>query len=213
MAYIYKITNDINDKVYVGKTEFSIEKRFQEHCRDAFKERNEKRPLYSAIKKYGVEHFHIELVEETDNPNEREIYWIEVLEGYTKGYNATLGGDGTKQFDYEQIFTRLKEHPYPSDIAKEFKCSPDLVRQIAKKYNLSVKNKGQELMKENRSKAVSAFTKDGQYVKSFSSTAEGAIWCFETGKSASAASGVRGHIAEVANGKRKTAYGYVWKWD
>ena len=92
MAYIYKITNDINDKVYVGKTEFSIEKRFKEHCRDAFKERNEKRPLYSAIKKYGVEHFHIELVEETDNPNEREIYWIEVLEGYTKGYNATLGG-------------------------------------------------------------------------------------------------------------------------
>lgn len=213
MAYIYKITNDINNKVYIGKTEFSIEKRFKEHCRDAFKERNEKRPLYSAMKKYGIEHFHIELIEETDNPNEREIYWIKVLEGYTKGYNATLGGEGTKQFNYEKILVRLREHPYPIDIAKEFKCSPDLVHKIAKKYNVLIKNKSNELMKETRSKAISAFTKDGQYVKSFPSAAEGAIWCFETGKSASITSGVRGHIAEVANGKRKSAYGYIWKWD
>lgn len=44
MSYIYKIINDINDKIYVGKTEFSIEKRFKEHCADAFRERNEKRP-------------------------------------------------------------------------------------------------------------------------------------------------------------------------
>ena len=27
MAYIYKIINDINNNVYIGKTEFSIEKR------------------------------------------------------------------------------------------------------------------------------------------------------------------------------------------
>lgn len=49
MAYIYQIVNDINQKIYVGKTEFSIEKRFKEHCQDVFRERNEKRPLYSAI--------------------------------------------------------------------------------------------------------------------------------------------------------------------
>lgn len=48
MAFIYKIINDINDKVYLGKTEFSIEKRFQEHCADAFRDRNEQRPLYAA---------------------------------------------------------------------------------------------------------------------------------------------------------------------
>jgi predicted GIY-YIG superfamily endonuclease len=41
MAYIYKIVNDINNKVYIGKTEFSIEKRFSEHCKDSVK-RNEK---------------------------------------------------------------------------------------------------------------------------------------------------------------------------
>lgn len=39
MGYIYKIVNDINDKIYIGKTEKSIEKRFKEHCRDAFRKR------------------------------------------------------------------------------------------------------------------------------------------------------------------------------
>lgn len=37
MSYIYKITNKINKKLYIGKTEFSIEKRFKEHCADAFR--------------------------------------------------------------------------------------------------------------------------------------------------------------------------------
>ena len=41
MAYIYKIVNDINNKIYIGKTECSIKKRFKEHCRDAFKNQNE----------------------------------------------------------------------------------------------------------------------------------------------------------------------------
>ena len=54
MSYIYKIINDINDKVYIGKTNFSLEKRFREHCQDAFRDRNEKRPLYAAMRKYGI---------------------------------------------------------------------------------------------------------------------------------------------------------------
>ena len=77
MAYIYEIINDVNDKRYIGKTEFDINKRFAEHCNDAFRERNKGRPLYKAIQKYGIEHFSIQLIEETDNPEEREIYWIE----------------------------------------------------------------------------------------------------------------------------------------
>lgn len=104
MAYLYQITNDINGKIYIGKTEFSIEKRFKEHCADAFRERNEKRPLYSAMRKYGIEHFHIQLIEETDNSEEREIYWIEQKCSFKYGYNATRGGDGRSYIDKEQIY-------------------------------------------------------------------------------------------------------------
>lgn len=52
MPYIYQIINDVNGKIYVGKTIGTLEKRFKEHCRDANKKNTENRPLYRAIKKY-----------------------------------------------------------------------------------------------------------------------------------------------------------------
>lgn len=76
MGYIYKITNDINQKSYIGKTEYSIEKRFKEHCSESEQERSWNRPLYRAMRKYGIEHFSISLIEETDNTAEAEQYWI-----------------------------------------------------------------------------------------------------------------------------------------
>ena len=94
MAYIYKITNDINQKVYIGQTSRSIEIRWKEHQRDIKRTNFEIRPLYRAINKYGIEHFHIELIEETEYPNEREKYWIEYYQSFKNGYNATLGGEG-----------------------------------------------------------------------------------------------------------------------
>ena len=103
MAYIYQIYNDINDKVYIGKTNFNINKRFEQHCRDAFKRETEKRPLYAAMKKYGTEHFFIRLIEETDNPEEREKFWIEQKRSFQYGYNATKGGDGKPYLDYQKL--------------------------------------------------------------------------------------------------------------
>lgn len=213
MSYIYKIINDINDKVYVGKTEFSIEKRFKEHCKDAFRDRNEKRPLYTAMRKYGIEHFRVELIEETENPEEREIYWIGYFDGYTQGYNATKGGEGKRLYDHEAIVARLKEHPYPCDIAKEFNCCRDLVCDLAKKNNIQVKNKSNEMFQKSSCKTISAYTKQGEFVKNFSSTVEAANWCFEQGKCAALNSGVRSHISEAANGHRKSAYSYIWKYE
>ena len=108
MAYIYKIFNDVNDKIYIGKTEYSLKNRFSAHCYDALKrsDKTEKRPLYRAMRKYGVDKFHIELIEETDNPAEREIYWINRLQTYKYGYNATLGGEGKKYIDYDLVIEK-----------------------------------------------------------------------------------------------------------
>lgn len=102
MGFIYKITNKINGKCYIGKTEKSVEQRFKEHISDSKKERCKNRPLYRAMDKYGVENFILELVEICDNTEEREIYWIEFYKSYgASGYNATKGGDGTPYIDYE----------------------------------------------------------------------------------------------------------------
>lgn len=88
------------------------------------------------MQKYGIGHFHIELIEETNNPEEREIYWIEKLNTYQNGYNATKGGDGKLVYDHEEILKALKINPRPIEIAKLFNCSSDLVRLIAKENHI-----------------------------------------------------------------------------
>ena len=71
MGYIYKITNDVNGKMYIGKTEReNPEDRWKEHLRGYKKERFEKRPLYYAMNKYGTEHFHFEVIEKTNTIDE-----------------------------------------------------------------------------------------------------------------------------------------------
>lgn len=63
------------------------------------------------------------------------------------------------------------------------------------------------------SKSVSAYTKQAEFVATFSSTVEAANWCYKQGKCSTLNSGIRSHISEVANGKRKSAYGYIWKYE
>lgn len=209
MSYIYKIINDVNDKVYIGKTAFSIQKRFQEHCQDAFRDRNEKRPLYAAMRKYGIEHFSVEQIEECsdDVAADREAYWIGAYKAYSSGYNATLGGDGKFLYDHEAIAKRLKEHPYSFEVAAEFGCCIDIVRAIANQYEISLSSHN-----THSKKYITAYSKNGDKIQDFNSTMEAAQWCYDNGKCATLNSGVRSHIADAANGKRKSAYGYIWKY-
>lgn len=141
MAYIYKIINDINDKIYIGKTEKTIEERFKAHISDGQKRRTEHRPLYNAINKYGAEHFSICLLEEVkrEDASERERYWIKKFNSYENGYNATLGGDGASYLNYKKILklydtTNLTQ----KEIAKKCDCSVDSVREIVKDYRDNV---------------------------------------------------------------------------
>lgn len=213
MGYIYKIVNDINNKIYVGKTYNDLQLRFQQHIQAAKKENIKNRPLYKAINKYGKEHFSIILIETCADflLEEREKFWIQYYNSYNNGYNATLGGDGKILFDHEAIKNRLLFYPYPTDVANEFGCSPDLVRNIAKQNNILIKNKGNETFESNK-KPIKQYDKNNQFIQIFSSTVEAAEWCFKNKKCKTLNSGVRGHISEAANGKRKTAYGYIWKY-
>ena len=105
MGYIYLITNKINNKKYVGKTTKSIKERWEEHLKDSKKEKCEIRPLYRAIRKYGIENFTIEEIEKCNiiSLSEKEQYWIKYYNTYEDGYNATLGGDGSILLDYDEI--------------------------------------------------------------------------------------------------------------
>lgn len=142
MAYIYKITNDINGKIYVGKTYQSIDKRFKEHIKDSKRQRCKNRPLYRAINKYGVEHFHIDKIEETNFPEEREQYWIQYFNSYHKGYNATLGGDGKPYVDYNLVVNTYKQVNTIKETSKITNISEDTVSKIIKLYGFQFDDKG-----------------------------------------------------------------------
>ena len=149
MGYIYKITNDINNKIYIGKTEhINPEDRWKEHLNDYKKERCEKRPLYAAMNKYRVEHFHFEVIEETQNDEiscEREQYWIEKLRTYVgfkdcNGYNATLGGDGKSYLNLDEdevIRYHIEEACYVTKwTAEHFNLSYDTIKEVLTKNNI-----------------------------------------------------------------------------
>lgn len=198
MAYIYKITNDINDKIYIGKTELSIERRFRQHCNDSKRERCEKRPLYNAMNKYGIEHFHVELIEETNSPNEREMYWIEFYNSYHEGYNATLGGDGSAylELNEEEICNYYKSHSL-RETTKYFNHDSETIKKILIKNNVALKTASESL----RKKVAKIDKNTGEILEIYNSVAE-----------AEAANGNTHHIAEACIGKRKTCKGFMWKY-
>ena len=88
---IYKITNLINGKIYIGQTQKTLEERMQGH-------KHGKILIDDEIKKYGIENFSYEVVEKCqtiDELNEREKFWIEKLNcKYPNGYNVDDGGGG-----------------------------------------------------------------------------------------------------------------------
>ena len=211
MAYIYQIINDINNKIYIGKTEFSIDKRFKEHCSDAFKERNEKRPLYSAMRKYGIEHFHVELIEKTDNPEEREKYWIEQKQSFKNGYNATLGGDGKKYLDYDLIIASYKEIKSVKDTAISLGISSDSVSNVLRANNISIMTSS-EVIQKKYGKMVNMYNLQGTFLKTFPSVNEAAKYMVENNLTGCKMTTIKQHITEVCMGKRKTAAKFKWKY-
>lgn len=98
--YIYKILNNINGKIYIGKTEKSIEDRWKKHLLCVKNKVN--RYLYDAMNKYGIDNFSISEIEKCNSReelNEREKYWIKLYNSINKdfGYNMQEGGLGGKQ--------------------------------------------------------------------------------------------------------------------
>lgn len=94
---VYKITNKINGKMYIGCTSQGIKKRFKEHLYSHKKNRNNQY-LYRAFRKYGPENFKISLLIEAETYEKMlsaEIKYIKKYDTYHNGYNMTLGGEGT----------------------------------------------------------------------------------------------------------------------
>lgn len=206
MAYIYKITNRINKKVYIGKTYTSVEQRWKEHLQDYNKIRCEKRPLYSAMNKYGIENFSIEQIEETSFPEEREKYWIEKYGSFHNGYNATLGGDGKPYIDYDLVVATYNILQNQKHAAEKLNINEKTVHKILKEKEVNI------IKNVPNSKKIAQYDLNGNLIESFISAGEAGRKIISVGLSkAKNSNSVGNRIRDCANGQRKTAYGFVWK--
>ena len=139
MVGIYKITNKINGKCYIGQS-IHIEKRWWAHKHDAFLENGSgyDYPLYQSMRKYGLENFTFEVIDvcSVEELNEKEIYYIKFYESYGKGYNQGPGGNlghynKLNNDAVRKIIDRLKNSKDGSDIiGAEFGVTGRTIREL-----------------------------------------------------------------------------------
>lgn len=93
---IYKITNKINGKVYIGRTSKSIKSRWKEHqCKAYGKRKWEICKFQEAIKEFGADNFIVEQIDVAatkEEANAKEIFWIKHYNATEDGYNVSPGG-------------------------------------------------------------------------------------------------------------------------
>lgn len=99
MRGIYVITNDVNKKIYIGKSN-NLRKRRNEHFNKLRKNQHENSKLQRAFNKYGEKNFIYEVLIDDDSLSDKELNEIEIMYtrlfgGVENGYNLTYGGGGS----------------------------------------------------------------------------------------------------------------------
>lgn len=222
---IYCFTNKLNGKKYVGQSK-QLNRRYHLHINAAFnndKAKNDSSIFHQALRKYGVENFNYEILEECsiDELDEKEKYWINKLQSHVleHGYNITYGGRNyTKPFYFttEEILHYWNDlHLTVTQIYKQYGASGQRIREQLLSLGITKEEIGQrtyekrlEIIKKGvkkRRKKINQYDLDNNYITSFNSLAE----------AAKAVHGSPGNIscAATGNGKSKTAYGYKWKYE
>lgn len=134
---IYKITNLLNNKVYIGQS-VHPEKRWWEHKQRA-RTNYDNYPIHLAITKYGEENFSFEILEWTkDYDNEEKRLINEYNSLSPNGYNILEGGSNPVMYGQNHPRNKVQDKDLPFIIQdlKENKLSD---KEIAKKYNLTDK--------------------------------------------------------------------------
>lgn len=207
MGFIYKITNKVNGKCYIGKTNKDVQVRYKQHLNDASKDRCKNRPLYRAINKYGKDNFNVEIIEVCTNTEDREIYWIQYYKSYGKnGYNATKGGDGKSYIDYTQIENEynLNQHTMSvKEIASKLGVDYSLCCKYlaslgynTKESSIALTRKSVLLVETNQ--IFESILEAGKYIKSKTN-------------SDSSANHIASKISLVCRGIRKSAFKFTWE--
>lgn len=157
---IYKITNKINGKIYIGQTIQNVKERFYQHCAEKCEIAVSNMAIHKAIKKYGKQNFTLEVVETVNKNylNEREIYWIQKYNSYDNGYNSTKGGQFYKSF--KDLPTNIIINEYIKgkslrEIGKLINVDKQTIKRVLLQNNVSLrKTRTYKLTQEQRKQII-----------------------------------------------------------
>ena len=216
---VYKATNTVNNKVYIGATTRTLNKRRKDHLsRARFSAKNARYRtcwyFHEAIQTYGADKFTWEVLCEVDNTKElykKEIEYIALYQAFGPGgYNLSIGGKGNAGYKHsKETVERMRNRRHTEESKQKMRVAnlgnkpSEETRQKLREHNL-----GKKATKETRAK-MSASLK-GKGTKS--------ILCIELNKVFSSLTAASkelnvpiSHVSQVCNGKRRKTGGYTFK--
>ncbi len=137
--FVYCFTNILNNKKYIGKYCGSIDQLYSRYNRE-IKNKNIKRHIVNALRKYGVNKFKFEIIKDNiineEELNNLEILFISKFNSYKNGYNMTPGGDGGPTFLGRSLTNEHKEKIRIGNLGKKrsketkLKCKMATVKRL-----------------------------------------------------------------------------------
>lgn len=219
MIGIYKIENKINGKVYIGQS-IAIKTRWQQHKYEA-KSNKSNAPLYLALRKYGIENFSFEVLEECSQEllNEKEIFWIAHYKSNDRdfGYNVLADGQNGGVLYPNEWFYELWDAGFTvTEIQKELGVAHGTVRAKLEGYKdydahtshsrgaIKAIKEGKINFGQQEIYPVYQYSLLGDYIQEFENPSVAASF-FSNSKNNS------DNITHAVNGTSKTAYGFQWR--
>lgn len=225
MGYIYQIRKkNTVIPLYIGQTIKTPEERWIEHRNCALREKSKNSyAIHDLMRENNVQNFELVSIEEVDNSllSKRERFWIKELHTHIseRGYNLTWGGETCSEnlkipcYQYDLQGNYLQEFESISYASRYVNGShTNLIKAIQGKINQAYGFRWSLQKLENlppinsnytgSSKIIYQYDLFGNYINQFPSSRE----------AARALGGSQGNISLAANGKRKTAYGYIWSY-
>lgn len=171
---VYKITNKVNNKIYIGITSKGISARWKEHLYGA--EHNCPFKLHRAIRKYGKDNFSIELIDfcnSWDELTEKEKLYIDEYQSNKDefGYNMTDGGDGTfGRYLSEETKDKIRQKAIGREVTEATRIKLSEAGKIITEARKAYLESGK--IGSSRRKPIIQYTKEGNFIQEFSGVNE-----------------------------------------
>jgi len=149
---VYKATNKINGKSYIGQTIQSLNERMSRHTHDALS-RRDNIYFHKAIRKYGQKNFKWKILAKCYSKNELNSVEIKLIKNYTtfgNGYNLNVGGKGNSGFKLtEETKKKISESSKNKKLSEETRRKMSRIK-TGTKHSEKTKRKISESMKDKK---------------------------------------------------------------